>query len=337
MKKRANGLYQKQITVTENGEKKQKCFYGKTIAEINQKILDYNGEVNAGRTFEVVADEWWEEHQKTLAPNSLKNITPAVKRATKHFGSMPIKGISAREIQLFIVEFSHGGYAKKTVSTQLQAVRQVIAYAVLNGEVEHNLASDVKLPKNLPKGQRVPPSPEDICKVKQGVNEPFGLFAFFALYTGCRRGELLALQYKDIDFENSEISITKSLYHVGDKAYIKAPKTDAGKRTVALLTPLKDVLLGRGVRDEYIFNDGGRLITNRRFITLWSAYCKGLQISITPHQLRHAYATRLYELGIDVKSAQMLLGHSDISTTQNIYTHISDIKRQADKQLLKNF
>lgn len=185
----------------------------------------------------------------------------------------------------------------------------------LNGELEHNLAGDVKLSKNLPKEQRVPPAPEDICKVKQGVNEPFGLFAFFALYMGCHRGELLALQYKDIDFENSEISITKSLYHVGDKAYIKAPKTEAGKRTVALPEPLKAVLDSSADAGTYIFNDDGKLITNRRFITLWGRYCDSLKISVTPHRLRHAYATRLYELGIDVKSAQMLLGHSDISTS----------------------
>lgn len=336
MKKRANGLYQKQITITVSGQKKQKCFYGKTIAEINKKILSYTEEIAVGRFFKAVANEWWEEHQKTLVPNSLKGIIPAVKRAIVEFGNEPIKNISARSINSYLTEFSRRGYAQKTVATQMQVIRQILAYAVLNGDIEHNYAHDVKLPKNLPKSTRSLPSIEDIEKVKNGVSEPFGLFAFFALYTGCRRGELLALQYKDIDFDKDEISITKSLYHIGDRPYIKPPKTEAGKRTVALLEPLKK-MLKKSISDEYVFNSNGNLITNRRFITLWDSYCKALQITITPHQLRHAYATRLYELGIDVKSAQSLLGHADISTTQNIYTHISESKKQSNKELLKSF
>ena len=71
-------------------------------------------------------------------------------------------------------------------------------------------------------------------------------------------------------------------------------------------------------------NKKGALFSNtlRTFKTEWKHYCKRLGFEVTPHQFRHAYATMLYDAGIDVKMAQKLLGHSSIKMTQDIYTHI---------------
>lgn len=336
MKKRATGQYQKQITVTVNGEKKQKCFYGKTIAEVNQKLLNYKGEVEAGKTFEAVAEEWWEEHQKTLSSNSLKNYKPAYERAKAEFSDSRLKEIAARHIKLFITQFAKQGHAQKTVSTQLQIVRQILAYAIFIEEIEYNPATTISVPKNLAKTKRETPTAEEIAKIKNSIEQPFSLFALFALYTGCRRGELLALQYKDIDFVTKEISITKSVYHVSDKPFIKCPKTAAGNRRVVLLSQL-EALIPKQSPDDFIFNFDGEILHNKRFSTLWKNYCKALSVQVTPHQLRHAYATRLYELGIDEKSAQDLLGHSDLSTTHNIYVHITEKKRKITASQLQDF
>lgn len=333
LKKRKDGRYQKAITI--NGKKT--FFYGNTVAEVNKKILEYKEKEEQGRTFREVADEWKYPHYETLAPNSLKSLKPAVERAIDKFGDSYIKDITAQDVNRFIILFSKRKMAQKTVTTQLQAIRQILTYAVLNGEIQFNVALNVSIPKNLPKVKRECPAPDIIQKVKNGKNKPFGLFALFALYTGCRRGEILALQYSDIDFDNNEISITKSVYHIGDKPYVKSPKTSAGNRKIALIAEFKE-LIPHIKSGEYIFNENGKLITNRRFVTLWRNYLKSIEVdSLTPHQLRHAYATRLYELGIDIKSAQDLLGHSDISTTQNVYTHISEMKRKTTAEQLKGF
>lgn len=333
---RADGRLQKQITVTVNGEKKQKCFYGKTMAEINQKIINYQGEVEKGRTFKAVAEEWWEEHETTLESNSLKNYAPALRRAKEWLGNEYVKKITANDINLLIVKFAKKDYAQKTVTTQLQLIRQVLGYAVLCGEIEYNPATSVSIPKNLKKTNRDIPTEDEIKKIKGGTQASFGLFALFLLYTGCRRGEALAIQGKDIDLDRKEIHITKSVYYKSDKPFIKEPKTQAGIRTVPLLPQLEE-LLPKIKQEAYLFHFEDNLIRNKRFSTLWEKYCNETGVSITPHQLRHAYATRLYELGIDEKAAQELMGHADIMTTKNIYTHISDQKRKITAQQLAAF
>lgn len=104
-----------------------------------------------------------------------------------------------------------------------------------------------------------------------------------------------------------------------------------------MLAPLAKALKGKA-KKGYIFNYNNELLHNKRASTLWNNYCKSIGIEhITPHQLRHAYATRLYELNIDEKSAQEIMGHADISTTRNIYTHISELKRKTTAEQLNNF
>ena len=332
MKKNAKGLYQKQITVTTpDGKKKQKAFYGKSVAEINKKLLAYRGEVENGRTFQVVADEWWAQHEDTLEHNSLHSYTAALNDSKLYFANTYIKNISTKDISAFINHLSKQGLAQKTIAGKLQIVRQVLNYAVLNDEIQYNPALSVRLSKNLPKTKRSNAPKSDIDKIKDSDN----LFALAALYTGCRRGELLALTYEDIDFDKNEISITKSVFHDNNVPHVKQPKTEAGNRTIPLLPALKKHLNSN--RKGLLFELKGNLLTDKQARGLWNKACKELGLSITPHQLRHSYATRLYEMDVDVKSAQYLLGHADISTTQNIYTHITEEKRKSIANKISNF
>lgn len=332
MKKRADGRYQKSITI--NG--KRQFFYGKSPAEVNKKILAYQHKQEQGRTFKEVADEWTDEHYKTLTLNSLKGLKPAVNRAIARFCDIPVKQITAKDINNFIIYFAKQGRAHKTVLTQLQAIRQILSHALLCGDIQYNPADSVSIPRNLPKTEREPPSPDTIKYIREHTDLPFALFALFALYTGARRGEILALQYKDIDRANGYVHIYKSVYYDSNKPYIKTPKTKSGIRDVILLPALAK-LIPQGTPEDYIFSENGGIITNKRFETCWKKYISFLPEHVTPHQLRHAYATRLYELDVDVKSAQDQLGHSDIKTTANIYTHVSEQKRKLTAKKLSKF
>ena len=336
MKKRKDGLYEIKLSVIENGKKKQKSFYGKTVKEARKKAEKYEKKKELGRTFKEIAEEWETQHYETLSPTSTKGLKPAVSRAIDEFGNEYISSIKASDINYFILKFANKGYAHKTVATQLQAIRQILAYALLLDEVQMNVATSVSIPKNLKKDTRDVLTSKQLETIRKRTDIPFSLFALFGLYTGCRRGELLALQYKDINFEDKEILITKSVYYTCNKPSIKEPKTEAGKRKVILLPQLED-LIPKMKKDDYIFNRNGELYTQSHFDTCWKKYIQEIGFEFTPHQLRHAYATRLYELGIDEKSAQDLLGHADITTTRNIYTHISEEKRNINKKVLENF
>lgn len=154
-------------------KRNRSTFYGKTIAEINQKLLDYKGEANKGRTFKAVADEWWEEHTKTLESNSLKNYQPAYKRAVEWLGDIPIKEVTSRDVKNCITRFALTGVAQKTATTQLQIIRQILNYGMLDDGVEFNFAVGISIPKNLKKTQREMPSEKDMEKIKNNADKPF--------------------------------------------------------------------------------------------------------------------------------------------------------------------
>ena len=142
--------------------------------------------------------------------------------------------------------------------------------------------------------------------------------------------------YNDINRNNKTIQINKTVIFQNGKPTIQMhTKSTAGDRIVPLLPPLEEALNPKG--KGYIFNIDNEPICQSRFIRLWDNYRKNHNIELTPHQLRHAYATILYEAGIQVKDAQALLGHASAEITQEIYTHISENQQNKTFTQLINF
>lgn len=323
---RPDGLHESIIWV--NG--KRKAFRGKTDREVRAKIKAYREEAEKQKTatFEEVARSWWNEIEPTLAANTHKGYSPAYERAVAEFGKEDVADITAKDIENYIADFSKT-YAKKTVITQRQIIRQIMHKAQREGYIAANPADACPLPKNLPQKKRSSPALDQIKKIKASVNDDFGLFAYLIYYTGCRRGEAVGLRYEDIDWVKKRISIQRSVYNVGTTPMIKAPKTEAGVRYVPLLDALADVLPKKP--HGFIFSgDGGKSpLPDFKVSRMYEAYQKRTGVTVTPHQIRHGYATALYEAGIDFKMAQQFLGHAQLSTTMDIYTDILETKIEA--------
>ena len=329
-KKRADGLRQKQITI--NG--KRRVFYGHSDREILQKIREYKDDIKRGRGFTAVADEWVEEHLPTLSPTTAHGYSAPLRRAVDAFGTSRVSEIAPLDVQRYLDRLGKDGFARKTVCNHLLVINLIFDKAVLDGDIDHNPCAAVKVPKGLSKNHRDAPTAAEINIVKQSLYKPFGLFAYFLLYTGCRRGEALALTYGDIDRRNKIISITKSVYHDSNKPKLKTPKTAAGTRQIVLLDVLADALPA-GKKSDLLFPGAdGNYMTNSACRHAWDHYLAATGLSITPHQLRHAYASILYDAGIGDKDAQTLLGHANISTTRDIYTHISRSRMQRTADML---
>lgn len=322
MTRRKDGRFQEKLII--NG--KVRYFYGKTKTEVLRKVRAYEEEQERGKLFKDVADEWWEVHEPTLAPNSLKAYKPARTRAIKVFNNTPIKEILPPHINTAIEDFAKH-HADKTVRNQLMVYNLIFRFAVQKGYILFNPARDISVPKNLPKNKRCSPSSGDIKRAKENTDAPFGMFALWALYTGMRRGELLALEWKDVDLKNRTITVNKSLYHVNNKPAIKAPKTQTSIGILPILDALaKKIKPGKGL----VFpNEKGGYITDTQFKYMWRRYCKETGITATPHQFRHAYATMLFENDIPPEEAQALLRHAQLSTTMDIYTDLRDNKLKA--------
>ncbi|VUZ28483.1 Tyrosine recombinase XerD [Acetobacterium wieringae] len=167
-----------------------------------------------------------------------------------------------------------------------------------------------------------------------------------ALDTGMRQGELLALLWTDIDFDSKEISINKTVNYVRQDETkkrvkeISTPKTKNSVRVIPLPDRTKDILLTHRIRqrerlirfgktreaDTPVFSTSVGTHFERQAILkiVKSVYAKAGIEGKNFHDLRHTYATRLFELGEQPKTVQMLLGHSNVSTTLNVYTHVLD-------------
>lgn len=153
------------------------------------------------------------------------------------------------------------------------------------------------------------------------------------LYTGLRRGEVLALTVEDINLSDRILTVNKSLYFEVNNANIKDPKSKSGYRQI----PIPDRLIDElriyilTLENNILFTmNNGNYMTKSSFRKFWDSIIKAVkektdnpnEITFTPHIFRHTYATNLYYAGIDIKTAQYFLGHSSLSMTLEIYTHL---------------
>ena len=344
MYQRPDGLYEQKITITG----KRIAFRGRSEAEVLRKIGDYRQKQESGPLFGTVCDEWEAEVVDKMTYGTQKTYLPALKRARDEFGESFILEISAADVHRFIQQVA-ATYAGKTVQNQKSVLQMIFSFAIIRGYTDNNPCAFVRLPKGLRHEKRMPPEDDQSEAIKANVDRENGLLPYFLLYTGCRIGEALAIRYCDIDWDRSIIRITKSVYFQDGKPHLKEPKTEAGTREIILLDRLKEHLL---TRDDarYIFFDSVAPATESEYLRRWRAYCrdngfidrsaeapatgiKYTRYTLTPHQIRHAYATMLYEAGVEAKDAQDLLGHADESTTKNTYMHIrlARKKETADK------
>lgn len=337
-KRRADGLICKTMTDPRTG--KRVYFYGKTEREVNRKIMEYQTKVTDGRTFKEVADEWWDITEPTLSPNSVHGYRVAHRRALEWLGKLSIKSITAWDVYVYINRIVEMRFAYKTVANHLMVVREVFAHGIIHRDVRSNPAREVSVPKGLPEEKRSAATPEEEEIIKKSAD--VWLLPFFVLYTGLRLGEALGITGADIDMERRIIHVRRSVYWDGSKPRTKEPKTEAGTRSVPILKPLMEKLPSIE-SDAYLFPSArdpktpmGRYLYNDRY----NKYREQTGIASTLHQIRHSYATILYECGIDAKTAQHLLGHAQISTTLDIYTdfrkeHVPDLAQIIDDKMIK--
>lgn len=343
--KRKDGYYEKVMTFTVNGEKIRKHFYYKDEFELVEKVKAFERQLSEAKKvyFSFVADEWWESHCNDIEGGTQISYQPAYKRAVESFEGKEIKDITSIDIKRILDRMAKQRYSAQTVRVQRIVLNLIFKDAVLNKYIDINPVSVVSVPRNLPKAKREIPSDDEIETVMKSADASFGMFAYLILFTGCRRGEALALQWKDIDFKKKTISISKSVNYSGANQNVPIvsshPKSDAGIREIVILDCLYNRLkeMSQGCsREDYVFGENSPL-TKSSFRKKWMKYQKETNTSFTPHQLRHAYATILYDAGIDEKVAQGLMGHSTIQLTRDIYTHVRMNRKELASSKLNDY
>ena len=333
MKKRKDGRYCKTATV----HGKKMFFYGETKSEANKKAEEYLYNLeNPIVYFRSVAEEWAEIYEKEVAYKTWATYKGHLNRLIEAFGEEDITKLSHLDVHNMLKSMANQKYADKTVRTRRTVCNMIMEHAMFKKYISTNPCSIVSVPKGLKRTPRELPETEEIERVINNVNSHFGLFAYFLLFTGMRRGEALAIRWDDINFKNNSIYIHQSVYFASNRPKTKSTKTTCGTRTIPLLAPLRQALNCIIPHKGYVFG-GTAPLTEQAYRRAWERYKKESGVTITPHQLRHAYATILYDAKISAKSAQKLLGHADYKTTLEIYTHISERRKEEDTEKLNDF
>lgn len=311
-----------------SGNRIVKHIRAKSQREFVDKCNKIQAELNHAPLLVNVIEEWKEHHFPTININTQNGYIAPIKSIEAYFDKKHLDEIKPLDIDRFLQELLNDyNMAKQTIKLRLIVLNQVYNYAILQGYVENNPCVPVRVPQRAFTSKRELPPTEDINLVKSSVSVNFGLYPFFVLYTGCRKCEILALRYEDIDFEKKTITINKTIVYDGNEPIVQLrTKSDAGDRIVPLLPPLENALPKRK-RGLIFANDKNEPLNKSQFKILWNKYRKESGVNLTVHQLRHFYATELNNCGINLKDAAFVLGHSDISTTANIYQHMSEEHR----------
>ena len=239
-----------------------------------------------------------------------------------------------------------GGQSTTSIRKIISILRKVFDYAVLYGDIKINPAMQVPMPKKTNKKdeRQVFLTAEDAQKMLDAFrDEEIGPIVFVTLYYGLRKSEALGLRWQAVDFENNTISINHTVVSNGHIVRKDSTKTYSSRRSYQLLPDIKDLLLklqekqkeykerlGSGYHDnDYIFKNPNGM--PYRPDSLTRSFKRALARHGLPdmryHDLRHSTASILVDKGWDINDIKEWLGHSDISTTANIYAHISHRKK----------
>ena len=270
------------------------------------------------------------EITKKLSLNTLRNYRHYLKRFTNFIGNKKTKDIKLQEVQNYRTFLYEAEYSVQTMSFHLIVLREFFKYLRKN-DVDVLAPEKIEIPKT-PKRMIKIVGNSDTAKLLDIIdqNSLIGLRDYamvkMLLTTGLRVSELISLDREQINFEQGEFTVRGK----GDKPRIvfltSATKT-ALQKYLSLRTDILTPLFINSGKGTVRFGD----INEKRRITRVSVeaivrnYTKQAEIEhrITPHTLRHCFATGLLRSGADIRSVQELLGHSSITTTQ-LYTHLTN-------------
>jgi integrase len=258
-------------------------------------------------------------------------------------GKYPLKRLSVPIVQAFFNGQLQVGQSVRNVQIMRQILSVALSRAMRDELISRNVARLVELPTWQP-GVITPwSSGEAVAFLAASANDPLRAAFVLLLLYGMRRGEVLGLRWQDIDPDGQMIHIRQQVQRVQGELHIGPVKTRAGKRDLPLLGLAQDALtlriqeqsadcanLGRAWLDTgLVFTTRtGRPIEPRNLVRSFSRICDHSGIrKISVHTLRHTTASLLKELGVPPRDAQIILGHANFSTTQQIYTHVDEAAR----------
>lgn len=363
------------ITIGRSADGKliRKQFYGKTKIETLEKINEYKDKNKRGlipKNDKITLNEWFKSWLYDFKANEIKASTmqryDVIYRnyiEKSEIAGIKLKDLNSLTMQNYYNNLTKIGKTPMTIKIVNKAIKSCLKYAKRINYVAENCCDNVVLPKILRRNEDKVEvfTIEEQKKFMEVIKEHKHRLEFvLTLGTGLRIGELVALRWDDINLKNGSLRVNKSIWRGyvtidGKRKYVMqetAPKTSSSIREVAIPDKiLEELKLHKAKQDEVkenykeIYKDKGYVFANiigEHILadTLSKSFVKALKDNgikhLKFHALRHTYATRLFEKGVQLKTVQKLLDHSSIEITADIYTHVMDSEKISAVQKLND-
>jgi len=251
------------------------------------------------------------------------------------FGARRLCDITRVGVQHFLADKRKNGFSGSSAHGMRTAISKVMQAAVDWNLLEQNPARGIRIGDRAPKTERLYLNPKEVGRLLASLSEPCRTLVLVAVLTGMRIGEILALRWKAIDLNRGVIQVRETV----SEGKFGSPKTKSSRRDIPISQPVCDAFQTQcgGCHqkgpEDLVFTTRKQTPLNPKNLLrrVLRPACKALGLpSISWHSFRHTHATQLAEVGESLRTAQALLGHSDLETTLNVYTHaIPDAQRRA--------
>lgn len=342
-----------------NGNPIKKVFYGSGINEANAKADEYIQKIKSGLsldyqkiTLDTLMNKWIYNIKKydNIKPSTFESYEGTYRNYIKdsEISSLALYNIKSVNLQEHYIKMSKNGFSSSKIKKMNKLLFQFFKYAIQEGYINRNPAENVIIPKLATEKQVKEDEVEyytekEVKLIKEKIKgNELELLVLFALGTGLRQGELLALRYSDIDYTNKQLKVNRTVKtnYIFDENNQKhrqqnflEPKTSNSKRVVDIPSSLIERLENKKT-DELIFTDAGAIWDARKLYRHWNYFLKENNLPIKKfHSLRHTYATLLLSNGVELITVSKLLGHSSVKITE-IYSHvIPELKTNAVEKI----
>ena len=360
IRKRKDGRWEGRYTAgydPETGKRIIKNVLGKTQAEVKEKLktaISESQQLDVSKAGAYTVSSWMKMWYEVYAEPRIRPNTKAYyanyieNHIIPEIGDVPLAKLTTIQIQRFYNNLQKTGRVQrknfpelKDKSLSPRVVRGVhtllhncLEQAVAERLILTNPAQGCKLPQLEKEEMKI--LPQEKIGLYLAEAEKRGLLAAFylELTTGLRRGELLALQWTDLDVESKTLSITKQVNRINGELVVSPPKTRNSVRTLALPQQAVDLLIAehkKHPRNPYLFPSPktGTMYDPDAFRRTHDKILKAIGAEhIWFHDLRHTFATLSLKSGVDVKTLSGALGHYSAGFTLNTYTHATAQMKQ---------
>lgn len=332
-------------------------------AKLEQEIASGISIKNDKLTFNDVFEQWFSNHSKTIKLSTKKAIESKFnKHILPRFGKLKMKDITRPYCQKMINEISQLIASVNDIKIQ---ANQVFKYALKMDIISNNPLEHVTIPRQQNEiingeneaDERNYWKKEEIRKflviTKEELDFRDHVLFHLLIYTGARKGEVLALTWDDIDFEAGSIRFNKTLFFHKGQFLFQTSKTKESKRLISLDSKTLSLLNKWRIRQNEAYLGGKTFISDHKVVfdrddgspmrlaypndKLTALIKKHNLHKITIHGLRHTHASLLFEAGASIKEVQERLGHSDIQMTMNIYTHVTDYLKEQTAEKFQRY